>query len=60
MRGMLTGNAETETAIEAINEGNIFRCLIKPCAKEMMAKTITAALMRYRLITQKNSCSSRA
>lgn len=48
---MLTGNAETETAIEAINEGNIFRFLIKPCAKEMMAKTITAALMQYRLIT---------
>ena len=50
-RAMLTGNAETETAIEAINEGNIFRFLIKPCTKEMMAKTITAALMQYRLIT---------
>ena len=51
VRVMLTGNAETETAIEAINEGSIFRFLIKPCAKEMMAKTITAALMQYRLIT---------
>src|SRR6201997_3840684 len=50
VRVMLTGNAETETAIEAINEGNIFRFLIKPCSKEMMAKTITAALMQYRLI----------
>ncbi len=51
VRVMLTGNAETETAIEAINEGSIFRFLIKPCSKEMMAKTITAALMQYRLIT---------
>jgi response regulator RpfG family c-di-GMP phosphodiesterase len=51
VRVMLTGNAETETAIEAINEGSIFRFLIKPCCKEMMAKTITAALMQYRLIT---------
>jgi DNA-binding NtrC family response regulator len=30
VRVMLTGNAETETAIEAINEGSIFRFLIKP------------------------------
>jgi CheY-like chemotaxis protein len=51
VRVMLTGNAETETAIEAINEGSIFRFLIKPCAKETMAKAITAALMQYRLIT---------
>jgi len=51
VRIMLTGNADTETAIEAINEGNIFRFLIKPCAKDTIAKTITAALVQYRLIT---------
>jgi CheY-like chemotaxis protein len=51
VRVMLTGHAETQTAIEAINEGSIFRFLIKPCSKEMMAKTITAALVQYRLIT---------
>jgi CheY-like chemotaxis protein len=50
VRVMLTGNAETGTAIDAINEGSIFRFLIKPCCKEMMAKTITAALVQYRLI----------
>ena len=51
VRVMLTGHAETQTAIEAINEGSIFRFLIKPCDKEMMAKTITAALVQHRLIT---------
>lgn len=51
VRVMLTGHAETQTAIEAINEGSIFRFLIKPCDREMMAKTITAALVQYRLIT---------
>ena len=51
IRVMLTGNADTETAINAINEGNIFRFLNKPCSKEVMAKTITAALMQYRLVT---------
>ncbi len=51
IRVMLTGNADTETAINAINEGSIFRFLNKPCSKEVMAKTITAALVQYRLVT---------
>jgi len=51
IRVMLTGNAEIETAITAINEGSIFRFLTKPCSKEVMAKTLTAALVQYRLVT---------
>jgi CheY-like chemotaxis protein len=51
IRVMLTGNADTETAVNAINEGSIFRFLNKPCSKEVMAKTITAAQMQYRLVT---------
>jgi ActR/RegA family two-component response regulator len=51
IRVMLTGNAEIDTAINAINEGNIFRFLAKPCSKEMMAKTLTAALVQYHLVT---------
>jgi len=50
VRIMLTGNADVQTAIEAINEGSIFRFLIKPCSKETMARTITAALVQYRLV----------
>lgn len=51
IRVMLTGMTDRDTAIEAINEGNIFRFLSKPCGKELMAKTITAALVQYRLVT---------
>jgi FixJ family two-component response regulator len=51
IRIMLTGNADIETAINAINEGSIFRFLNKPCSKEVMAKTLTAALVQYRLVT---------
>jgi len=51
IRVMLTGNAEIETAINAINEGSIFRFLSKPCSKEIMAKTLTASLAQYRLVT---------
>jgi response regulator RpfG family c-di-GMP phosphodiesterase len=50
IRVMLTGNADMETAINAINEGSIFRFLNKPCKKEIMAKTLTAALVQYRLV----------
>lgn len=51
IRVILTGNADLQTAIDAINEGSIFRFLMKPCAREVMAKTLTAALVQYRLIT---------
>ncbi|MGA8271231.1 MAG: response regulator [Candidatus Sulfotelmatobacter sp.] len=51
IRVMLTGNADIATAINAINEGSIFRFLNKPCSKEVMAKTLTAALLQYRLVT---------
>jgi len=51
IRVMLTGVTDRDTAVNAINEGNIFRFLNKPCSKELMAKTITAALVQYRLVT---------
>jgi len=50
IRVMLTGNADTDTAVNAINEGSIFRFLNKPCSKEVMAKTLTAALVQHRLV----------
>ena len=40
VRIMLTGNADLGTAIQAVNEGNIFRFLNKPCNKETLVTTI--------------------
>ena len=51
IRVMLTGNTDVDTAINAINEGSIFRFLTKPCSKEMMSKSLTAAVVQYRLVT---------
>jgi response regulator RpfG family c-di-GMP phosphodiesterase len=51
IRVMLTGNSEMQTAINAINEGSIFRFLNKPCSRDVMGKTLTAALLQYRLVT---------
>ncbi|MEZ6104810.1 MAG: response regulator [Pirellulaceae bacterium] len=37
VRMMLTGNADQQTAVEAVNEGHIFRFLNKPCEPEVLA-----------------------
>src|SRR5580700_10107556 len=36
VRMMLTGYADVQTALSAVNEGNIFRFLTKPCSKEVL------------------------
>ncbi len=51
VRVMLTGNAEIQTAVSAVNEGSIFRFLTKPCTKETLARALSASLMQARLIT---------
>jgi FixJ family two-component response regulator len=51
IRMMLTGNSDMDTAVNAINEGSIFRFLNKPCTKEVMAKALTAALLQFQLVT---------
>jgi signal transduction histidine kinase len=51
IRILLTGHADLESAIAAVNEGYIFRFLSKPCSAETLLKTIEAALEQYRLLT---------
>lgn len=51
IRIILTGYADMQIAIEAINEGNIFRFLTKPISNEKLINTINDALEQYRLIT---------
>jgi response regulator RpfG family c-di-GMP phosphodiesterase len=50
VRIMLTGNADLMTAIESVNEGNIFRFLIKPCPIDILIKSLEAGIEQYRLI----------
>lgn len=51
VRLMLTGNADMQTAVDAINTGSIFRFLTKPCPPEIMEAGLTAAQEQYRLVT---------
>ena len=54
VRIMLTGYADIDMAINAVNQGNIFRFLTKPCPIKDFIYAIAAALEQYRLI-----CSER-
>jgi response regulator RpfG family c-di-GMP phosphodiesterase len=51
VRMMLTGNADQATAIEAINHGNIFRFLNKPCSAEKLTEALEDGLRQHQLIT---------
>jgi response regulator RpfG family c-di-GMP phosphodiesterase len=51
VRIMLTGNADQETAIEAVNKGQIFRFLNKPCSTAVLVPALALAQRQYRLIT---------
>jgi response regulator RpfG family c-di-GMP phosphodiesterase len=50
-RMLLTGYADFDAATEAVNEGNIFRFLTKPCEKELLIKAVKAGVELYRLVS---------
>ncbi len=51
VRMMLTGNADQKTAMDAVNEGNIFRFLTKPCPPDVFTAALSSGLEHYRLVT---------
>ena len=59
VRMMLTGNADQQTAIDAVNKGSIFRFYNKPCPPEELAKGIDAAIEQYQLVMAKNDLLER-
>ena len=50
VRAMLTGFADLTAAIAAVNEGNIFRFLTKPCETSALQAALDAAVEQYRLV----------
>jgi response regulator RpfG family c-di-GMP phosphodiesterase len=49
VRLMLTGNADQQTAVDAVNRGAVFRFLNKPCPPEELAKAVEDALKQYEI-----------
>ncbi len=48
IRLLLTGSLDLNGAVDAVNEGCVFRLLIKPCGKVPLMEAITKALDCYR------------
>lgn len=55
VRIMLTGNADQETAVDAINRGRIFRFLNKPCSEQTLRQALEEAIRHHQLITSERT-----
>jgi FixJ family two-component response regulator len=60
VRMLLTGYTDINAAIEAVNEGNIFRFLTKPCMKETLVEAIHIGLDQHRSITSEKQLAVKA
>lgn len=49
VRLMLTGQAEQNVAVAAVNRGNVFRFLNKPCESELFRSVVESGIAHYRL-----------
>jgi CheY-like chemotaxis protein len=50
-RLLLTGETGRDAAVAAVNEGQIFRFLTKPCAPDKLLAAVEAAVRQYQLVT---------
>jgi excisionase family DNA binding protein len=51
VRMLLTGHADTGAAVRAVNDGQIFRFLTKPCPSDELNHACTAAARQHRQMT---------
>ncbi|HEX4844842.1 MAG TPA: HD domain-containing phosphohydrolase [Geothrix sp.] len=49
-RLMLTGNSDQKTAMDAVNHGQVFRFLTKPCPADELELAIRAGLRQHQLV----------
>jgi response regulator RpfG family c-di-GMP phosphodiesterase len=51
VRIMLTGNTDQETAVQAVNAGEVFKFLNKPCEVDALKHVVSLAARQYELVT---------
>lgn len=51
VRILLTGQSDMESAIDAINHGQIFRFLMKPCEQNELFEILDTAVKEYQLVS---------
>src|ERR1700678_2892737 len=49
VRIMLTGNSDSKTPVDAVNDGRVFHFLTKPCPAPVLVPALEAGLEQYRL-----------
>ena len=54
-RLLFTAYADIRTVVDAINQGNVFRYLAKPCDPEVLAVVVRQAVEHHDLIVEKNT-----
>jgi FixJ family two-component response regulator len=50
VRMVLSGQADIDSTVAAVNEGHIFRFLMKPCDSDKLVEVINAGIEQYRLV----------
>jgi signal transduction histidine kinase len=50
IRILLTGHADLESAISAVNKGEVFRFLQKPCPPDLLTRVLKDGLRQYQLV----------
>ena len=50
VRVVLTGYADIQSAMNAVNEGNVFRFLTKPCESPTLKKALASCIAQHQLI----------
>lgn len=50
VRMVLSGQADLDSTVAAVNEGHIFRFLMKPCDTEKLIQSVTCGIEQYRLV----------
>ena len=60
VRMLLTGHADLDAAIDAVNRGNIYRFLTKPCEKPALVEAIRSGLEQYHTTTKEKELVKKA
>lgn len=59
IRIMLTGNLDQQTAAAAVNDGEVFKFLNKPCEESALINVLEQALRQYQLLTAERELLTR-
>jgi serine phosphatase RsbU (regulator of sigma subunit) len=59
VRMLLTGSADLGTAVQAVNQGSVFRFLTKPCSPDDLMDALSSGIDEYRRACEENKFTQR-